>query len=463
MRFFAVLVGKIALFLARLFKMGSGTTLPGLIAEQIDPNIIKKLSESLRYGVIVVTGTNGKTTTAKMLVEILKEDGLNVLCNPSGSNLTRGIASSLVESSRLFSSRLSSDIAVFEVDEATMPEATTKLRPTVVLVTNLFRDQLDRYGELDKIAEIIGKSLKGLAKTTVVLNTDDPLVSSLSTNIEGKVIYFGLEDQKIKTDSVAAMDSKDCISCGHELSYENRYFGHLGKWSCKNCGIKRTEPLYKAGGITLSPKKSEFELAFKEEVAKITMCLPGLYNIYNALAAASVANVLEAGMPVISHTLKNCTAAFGRMEIIDVEGKKIMLLLVKNPTGANQSLSTVFSDKEPKKIALALNDNLADGTDVSWIWDIDFEYFGLDGSSFIASGIRAEEMALRLKYAGVKDENYLLIKDPVTATKELAKSLKGDELGYLFPTYTAMMEIRSSFSSKEDSFSDIGKVTKRGI
>jgi lipid II isoglutaminyl synthase (glutamine-hydrolysing) len=463
MRFLAILVGKLTLLTTRLFRLGSGTTLPGLIAEKIDPDIIKKLSSDFRHGVVVVTGTNGKTTTAKMIVEILSEEGFTVLHNPSGSNLTRGIASALIQSANLIRHGLEADIAVFEIDEATMPEATTKLRPNIILVTNLFRDQLDRYGELDKTAAIIGKSLRGLAKTKVILNADDPLVSSLSDSAEGEVIYFGVEDDKVKTDSTAAMDSKDCIYCGHELNYESRYLGHLGIWKCENCKKARQTPIFSASQIEISPQKSIFELHLNNESVKIEMPIFGLYNVYNALAAAAVSSVLEAGLPVISHSLRNCEAAFGRMEIIDVEDKKIMMLLVKNPTGANQSVSAIYSDKKPKKIAFYLNDNFADGTDVSWIWDIDFEYFNLEGSQFVVSGIRAEDMALRLKYAGVSPDNYKINKDPVAATRDLASLLKDGEMGYLFPTYTAMVEVRSNFASKDDSLCDMGKVTKRGI
>lgn len=463
MRFLAVLIGRLVIFSTRLLKLGNGSTLPGLVAEKIDPNIIKKLSDGLKYGVIIVTGTNGKTTTSKMLTEILKEDGLIVLSNSSGSNLTRGIASSLIEDARLFSNQLRSEIAVFEVDEATMPHATTMLRPEIVLVTNLFRDQLDRYGELDKIAKTVGRSLQGLAETKVILNADDPLVSSLSEYCEGEVIYFGLEDGEINSSSQVAMDSKDCISCGHELKYDNRYFGHLGRWSCANCNLKRAKLNYSVSEVSLSPSESIFEIKNTIDSLKITMNIPGLYNIYNALAAFSAASVFEVKMPVVAHTLRNSTAAFGRMELIDISGKKVMMLLVKNPTGANQSISTIFTDKKPKKIAFVLNDNFADGTDVSWIWDIDFESLDLSGSTFIVSGIRAEEAALRLKYAGVMPKNYRIINDPVEATKELAKSTANGEIGYLFPTYTAMMEIRSSIVSDDDTFSNIGKVTKRGV
>jgi len=238
MKLLAIWLGKFSLVLTRILRVGSGTTFPGLLAEKIDRNIIKKLSERLTYGAIIITGTNGKTTTAKMLTEMLCAEGFSVLHNPSGSNLTRGIASALIHSTNFFGTKLNADIAVFEIDEATMPEATTKIRPKVVLVTNLFRDQLDRYGELDKTAAIIGSSLRGFADLTTVLNADDPLVVSLSKYSEGKVIYFGIEDKNISTKSKAAMDSKDCLECGHELNYENRYFGHLGVWKCSKCKSK---------------------------------------------------------------------------------------------------------------------------------------------------------------------------------------------------------------------------------
>ncbi|MDD3480753.1 MAG: Mur ligase family protein [Patescibacteria group bacterium] len=463
MKFLAILVGKLAALATRLTKTGSGTTLPGLMAEKIEPQIIRKIAERLKYGVIVVTGTNGKTTTSKMLVEILSEEGYTVLHNPSGSNLTRGIASALIHSVNIFGTGLEADIAVFEVDEATMPEATTKLRPRAVLLTNLFRDQLDRYGELDKTAAIIGNSLRGFSEMTTILNADDPLVSSLAKYSEGEVVYFGVEDQGITTDSGLAMDSKDCIACGHELVYEERYLGHLGKWHCENCKEKRQKPLVSASSIKVSPFVSKFELALPKENLKVEMPIPGLYNVYNALAAATAATVTGVGAPAISHTLRNCEAAFGRMELIEVEGKKIMVLLIKNPTGANQALSAIYSDGKPKKVGLFLNDNFADGTDVSWIWDIDFEYFKIAGSEFVASGIRGEDMALRLKYAGVDKKNYKLEKDINLATKELAKKLKKDEIGYLLPTYTAMIEIRNNFTVKSDELCNMGKVTKRGL
>ncbi len=463
MKLFAILIGKFIIFATRITHMGSGTTLPGLVAQKIDRNIIRSLSEKLRYGAIIVTGTNGKTTSSKMLVEILSEEGYTVLHNPSGSNLTRGIASALIQSSNIIGTNLAADIAVFEVDEATMPEATTKIRPKIVVVNNLFRDQLDRYGELDKTASIIGNSLRGFSKMITILNADDPLVYSLSKYAEGTVKYFGLSDKDIIAKSTAAMDSKDCTECGHELIYKNRHFGHLGDWKCKNCGVARPKLDYYAEDIIISPEKSNFKIKLSKELLPVEIPLPGLYNVYNALSAVATSDIISSGGAAVSHALRNFAAAFGRMETLDIEGKKVMILLVKNPTGANQSLEAIFSDDKQKNILFALNDNFADGTDVSWIWDIDFESFDFSKTKIVASGLRAEDMALRFKYAGLIKNQFTIEKDIILAVKELIGKSKEGETSYIFSTYTAMIEIRNTFIEKDDVHSELGKVTKHGV
>lgn len=463
MKLLAIWIGKMTLLASRITHLGSGTTLPGLLAEKIDQNIIRKLSEKLKYGAIVVTGTNGKTTTSKMLVEILSEEGFTVLHNPSGSNLTRGIASALIQSTNFLGISLAADIAVFEIDEATMPEATTKIRPKITLVTNLFRDQLDRYGELDKTAAIIGGSLRGFSKMITILNADDPLVASLSKYAEGPVKYFGLSDNAIHAKSKAAMDSKDCTECGHELIYTNRHFGHLGDWKCSNCGLSRPKIDFFAEEISLTPIKSNFKIKLSKELLPVEMSISGLYNVYNALAAAAAADVVSAGGAAVSSALRNFSAAFGRMETIEIDGRKAMILLVKNPTGANQAIEAIFSDDKAKNVLFALNDNFADGTDVSWIWDIDFESFNFKNTKVIVTGIRAEDMALRLKYAGLNGSQVKIEKDIVNAVKELISATEQGGACYAFPTYTAMIEIRNAYASKNDTLVELGKVTKHGI
>ncbi len=461
--YIAVAAAKTARFGSRLFRAGSGTTLPGLVAERVDPSVIAELSRALPDGVIVVTGTNGKTTTAKMLTEILTAAGKRVLANESGSNLTRGVASTLVKASHGPGLRIDADVAVFEVDEATMATAVPRLKPALVVVTNLFRDQLDRYGELDKTAAIIGGALHQVEGVTVLLNADDPLVASLAQDVRGDVLYYGIEDPAVGTaTSTAAMDSKDCVVCGHEYVYEARYFGHLGIWHCPNCGATRPSPTHRASAVRLSSHATEFRYEGRSSV-DIKLGLPGLYNVYNALAAASVAEELGAPPDAIATSLAAFSAAFGRMERVSIEGTPATLLLVKNPTGANQSLAAVFSDPAPKTIVFALNDNFADGTDVSWIWDVEFEAFDLPNSRFVASGIRADDAAVRLKYAGLPLDRLEVVPDPVQACRRGAELVpEGEELSVL-PTYTAMMEIRGVFAPHDDALAGLGASTKRGL
>jgi UDP-N-acetylmuramyl tripeptide synthase len=438
--FFAILIAKLAGFLSRKFKQGGGTTLPGLIAEKIDPNIISKLTSKIPDGAIVITGTNGKTTTAKMLAAIMAQSGHEVIYNFAGSNLSRGVASILIQHSNVFG-RVRGNVAIFEVDEATMPEIASKMTPKFVLVTNLFRDQLDRYGELDKTAKIIGQALRLMPRAKVVLNADDPLVASLSSYNEN-VVYYGFED-KFTTKSKGAIDSKDCISCGHELVYNPRYFGHLGKYKCSNCEFARPVPAYVLSDLKPAVENSGaiFCNANKEK-KEIRIQIPGIYNLYNALAAASLASELSIGPAVIAHALENVTAAFGRMEKIKMIDHDFFLLLVKNPTGFTQALETLTFDRRPKNLLFALNDNYADGTDISWIWDAEVEIISDLANVVVASGMRGEDMLLRLKYGNFNTAKITLEKNLEKALDLALSEVPIGETLYVLPTYTAMLEIR---------------------
>lgn len=443
-KFIAILFAKIAMFFSRTLRRGGGTALPGLIAQKIDKNILSKLVKNLKDGVVIVTGTNGKTTTAKMACDILANSGLDIVSNQSGSNLSRGLISVLIARSNLTGSKTKGDLAVFEIDEATMPEAVPLLSPRYIIVTNIFRDQLDRYGEVDKTVELIGNSLRTAPKNAVVvLNADDPMVASL-ISYHKNTIFYGLEDSGLKTESKFAIDNKDCLLCGAELDFEYRYFGHLGKYKCPSCSFKRPIPentVYKA---ELNPENSVISLhTSNKENIDLTLSIPGVYNIYNALAATSLSSVLGAHSEQIKYGLENFTAAFGRMEKIQIKDKYIFLLLVKNPTGFNESLRSFINTKEKKSFLLALNDNFADGIDISWIWDSELELLNDKANSIICSGIRAYDMALRLKYAGLKSNNVTIESNLKKALDQGLSSLEKGETLYIFPTYTAMMEIRN--------------------
>lgn len=442
----AITLAKLAYKTSRATKRGGGSTLPGLLAQKVDPDIISKLSKSLRFGVVVITGTNGKTTTAKMLAAILEESGIKVIYNFAGSNLSRGIASTLIHNSSL-SGNIDANIAIFEVDEATMPEITSKVEPRLVMVTNLFRDQLDRYGELDKTAMLIGNSIKNLSDTTILLNSDDPLVSDLS-KYNKNVCYFGMSQDTLGTKSKGAIDSKRCLECGDNLNFSVRYFGHLGIYQCPKCGFSRPNPTYTMDAVKLEVESSSASFVGPDIKTKISIGIPGLYNLYNALAAASAAHLLHVPYGEISKALISVSAAFGRMEKIKIKDKNILLLLVKNPTGFTQGIETLTYDKKKKNILVALNDNFADGTDVSWIWDAEMELLKDFTNSVVASGIRGEDMVLRLKHALFDMKNVTLEKNLAKAIEQgLAQTPTGETL-YVMPTYTAMLEIRRYLASK---------------
>lgn len=443
-KFFAVFFAKIAMFFSRALKKGGGTALPGLVAEKLDKNILTKLVSNLNLGTVIITGTNGKTTTAKMSFEILALSGLDVVSNQSGSNLSRGLVSELVARSNILGTKIKGDIGVFEIDEATMPEAVPKLQPKLVLVTNIFRDQLDRYGEVDKTAALIGNSLRTMPKGAVaILNADDPLVASL-TSYNENATFFGIEDSELKTDSKLAIDNKDCLLCGTELEFEYRYFGHLGKYKCKKCKFKRPAPANTVFKAELEAERSLITLHTSEKQnLELILNTPGAYNIYNALAAASLASALGISGSIVKQGLENFTSAFGRMEKIRVKDKDIFLLLVKNPTGFNETLRSFTSDNSKRNFLIILNDNFADGTDVSWIWDSNLELLKNRANSIVVSGIRAEDMALRLKYADIDMKTVRIEKDLKKAMNSALEDLLVNQTLYVFPTYTAMMEIRN--------------------
>lgn len=446
-KFLAILAAETARAISQITKRGSGSALPGLVAQKVDPNIITKLADKLPGGIILVTGTNGKTTTAKMLAGILEASGQKVIYNFSGSNLSRGIASFLITHTNFWGTKLDGDIGLFEVDEATMPEILALVRPKAIVVTNLFRDQLDRYGEVDKTASIIGSALAMAPKAKVILNADDPLVASLAHYNEN-VLYFGIDDD-YKTLSKGAIDSRNCISCGAELQFNPRFFGHLGNYICPKCGVGRPKLDYALTGLAFTVEDSKAVLNTPNGKTDIAIQLPGLYNLYNALAAGAVADFLGVKADIIAATLGSISAAFGRMEKIALnDGKNIFLMLVKNPTGFTQTIETLTFDKKPKNILIALNDNFADGTDVSWIWDAEMEIIQGIARNIVVSGIRGEDMQLRLKYAGFDMSKVILEKDPTKALEIGIKNLANGETLYILPTYTAMLELRRIMAAK---------------
>lgn len=450
MKFIAVVTGKLLILLSRLFSFGGGSSFPGLVALKIDPNLITKISGKLRYGSIVITGTNGKTTSSKYLSSILKNNGYKVVHNRTGSNLMRGIASALIEQSTVFGTPRG-DIGLFEIDEATMKDAVASIRPKIILVTNLFRDQLDRYGELDKIAAVISNSMSGLNDATILLNADDPLVVSLSHRInnENTIRFFGLNDDTYTSESRASIDSKDCLLCGAELVFDKRYYGHLGTYHCPQCSFKRPEVDFEARDITLKGiKSSSYFLVDATQSLTVSSNLSGIYNVYNSLAAFSVARALRVGLDTIGKSLRSSSAAFGRMEKISVNNKEIYLLLVKNPVGLTQIVETLSTDAAAHNFMMVLNDNFADGTDVSWIWDADIGSIRPLARNVFVSGIRATDMTLRLKYADFDPKRITTISDIEQAFNHACDNTPESETLYVMTTYTGMLQLRNHLTQR---------------
>jgi UDP-N-acetylmuramyl tripeptide synthase len=429
--------------LSRLVGAGGGTTIPGKLVSKLDPGAVDRLAARLPLGTAVVSATNGKTTTAAMAAEILRPR-LRLAHNRAGANLISGVASALLDSA-------GAQLGLFEVDEGALPEVVQRVRPRVVCLSNLFRDQLDRYGELELVAERWRAAVAGLgAGTTVVVNADDPLVGDLAREAARRVT-FGLDDPSQRRPSLQhAADSKYCVRCGTPYDYAAAYVGHLGEYRCPNCGHSRPDLDVAARGIVLEGlERASFELALGDESRRVTIGLPGLYNVYNAVAAAALSRELGATPDDIAEGLGRFSAAFGRAERISVNGKQLLVLLVKNPAGANEAVRTLAAAGTPGPLVVALNDAIADGQDVSWIWDVDFEPLIAGGlERLVASGTRAPELALRFKYGGLDAGAIEVVPELDRALdRGLALTPEGEALVVL-PTYTAMLALRKIVSGR---------------
>jgi lipid II isoglutaminyl synthase (glutamine-hydrolysing) len=430
--------------LSRRLGRRGGTTLPGRVLLRLDPGAIGRLGRRLGRGSMVVSATNGKTTTSAMLASILESAGAQVVHNRAGSNMNWGVATALLDAGGS-----PDQIGLFEVDEAWLPRVARDLDPNLILLGNLFRDQLDRYGELellaDRWAELVAERD---GRSTFVLNADDPLVADLGRE-RSRVVYFGVEDRSHSLQALEhASDSKRCRNCGHEYSYEAVYLGHMGRYRCPNCGRTRPTPTVAAETVKLRGMAgSDVRIATPSGSFELSLPLPGLYNVYNALAATAAGLELGASTAQVAEALSRVAAAFGRAEHLTVAGRELAILLVKNPAGANEVLRTLTLEEGSLDLWIALNDGIADGRDISWIWDADFELLAGRARHITCSGTRAEEMALRLKYAGVDV--------PVTVERELARSLdsavangNGAAPLYALPTYTALLELRDLLADR---------------
>ncbi len=443
-------IARAAGAISRASGRGGGTTLPGRLLLRLAPDAISRLGSGLHGNATIVSATNGKTTTAGMIAAALRAAGREPVHNRAGSNMSWGVATALLEQR--------GDEGLFEVDEAWLPRVATELDPRLVVLSNLFRDQLDRYGELEHLAdEWAAVVAKRAGATEFALNADDPLIADLGRDTElarrNGVTYFGIEDDRQAVPEMQhAFDAKHCRRCGAPYEYERAFVGHLGHFRCPSCGADRPPPDVAATRIELEGMRgSTVEVRTAGEEVELHLPLPGLYNVYNALAALTAALRLGLTLADAARAMESMRAVFGRVETVPMGGKDLSILLIKNPAGANEVLRTLLLESGSNggpdlDVWVALNDRIADGRDVSWVWDADFELLAGRARRVTCAGTRAPEMAVRLKYAGVA-------RDAIEVAPDIADSIddaleRADGRLFALPTYTALLELRTMLAKR---------------
>jgi UDP-N-acetylmuramyl tripeptide synthase len=435
---------------------GGATSAPGKLLLRLEPDAIAALGSRLANGSALISATNGKTTTATMAASVLARAGLRLVHNQAGANMAGGIATSLLDAAA-GRDRINGELGLFEVDELWLARVAAQLQPRVITLCNLFRDQLDRYGELERIAASWQEVVEA-RPARLVLNADDPLLADLGRE-RPDAVYFGVDDDTLALPGMAhAADAKHCRRCGAPYSFDAIYLGHLGHYHCDSCGQRRPSPSVNAHEVTLEGvRASSFTLVTPKGEARVALQLPGLYNVYNALAAAALAVALEVPLESIVRGLGEARPAFGRGERVLLSPttasngagappgaqRELRILLIKNPAGANEILRTLALEPGEHDLLAVLNDNIADGRDVSWIWDADFELLTERVRVVTCSGTRAADLALRLKYAGLDPRRIRLMSDLPRALEQAAADRPHEDAPlYALPTYTAMLALR---------------------
>lgn len=446
----AIWLGKLAGWLSRRLGRGGGTTFPGAVARRIAPQVLTHLTRQLPRGVICVAGTNGKTTTTRMIADVLAAAGWPVLHNRSGANLMAGVTTTMIQGAD-WRGRIHADVALFECDEAALPTIVRATQPRLVLLHNLFRDQLDRYGEVDTIAANWGNALRTLPVSTVVVYFgDDPSLARLALSLSCHTVAYGNDAVASARDAVAHLADAGFCQCGTALVYDVRFYAHIGHYHCPACGFVRPHPAYavtqiSADGLLGSRVQVRNPHA---DTATLVLPLPGLYNAMNAVATYACA--AELGLATyVAPALTHMQAAFGRYEVVPVANRHVVLALIKNPVGASETMR-MFVDAwtAPQPICIIINDRDQDGTDVSWLWDADFELIVPHLSHAVVSGTRAADMHVRLHYAGMPPAHITCCDDIASGLDAALALVPAGQMLVILPTYTAMMELRAVMVSR---------------
>lgn len=446
----AVLACKFSRFAIRLLGRG-GTDFPGRIALKLCPNLLGYLAKDVTT--VIVTGTNGKTTTSRMVEQAFVDSGISYFANKSGANLLSGVTAEFAVHSSAMGKCLYS-YALIEADEAAFKAISKFVKAKAVVVTNVFRDQLDRYGEVTHTLDNIKIGISNCKDAVLCINADDSLSRSIADEVENPVLFYGVDTPIYESRVEELSDAPYCLKCKHEYVYDYRTYGHLGGYRCPACGYSRPEPGISVTKVySTDTERSLVQFGVDAERFDATVNLPGGYNIYNACATMACGKALGLSLQTVANSLSSFACGFGRMEKFEIEGTSLRMILIKNPAGCNQVLNFLTNTTEPSVFVVCLNDRAQDGKDISWIWDVDFEkvaQMGENLATLLISGVRAEDMALRFRYAGVPMEKMHIIKD----YSQLVKACVAQEKPvYIMPTYTAMLGLRGTIS-KNYGFKD---------
>lgn len=434
----AVIAGKLSAKAIRMAGAGLGSNLPGRVSRAVSRTVLSNLARQARKGVVAVSGTNGKSTTSGFVSSVLRAAGNRIAHNRQGANLVPGITASLIDAAS-WNGRLDVDYCLFETDEAALPLVAKEVRIGTILVTNLFRDQLDRFGELDTTASLINKGI-AVNNSTAVLNSDDPNVAQLAP--ESKRIYYGVESvSEGAAASEVVSELSYCAKCGSEYSYTQVFYGQLGHYVCNACGFARPEPSIYAQNVRVHATGSSFDIVHDGGKFAVDVKLPGLFNVYNALGAAALGLALGLPEQAIREGIEGYTTLFGRSERWQIRGKTALIQLIKNPAGASQAVRAAVNDPNAR-ILIAINDNYADGRDVSWLWDAEFEVMSAHAKPIWVSGVRCYDMAVRLKYCGIPQENIRVIGELEQALTTALNETGESETLWILPTYTCLLELQ---------------------
>ena len=444
----AILVCK-ALILASRLSGRRGSSVPGQIALKICPSVLSHLARQVRREIIAVCGTNGKTTTNNLLYSLLESEGFSVVCNNVGANMLYGVCCAFIDKANIFG-KLDADFAALEVDEASCVKVFPHVLPHKMVITNLFRDQLDRYGEIDTTVSFIKRALELSPETELILNGDDPLCAQFGKALKRKAYYFCV-DENVGASVNEVREGKFCTFCGAKLDYEYYHYSQLGKYKCPSCGFSRPEPDFKVYNVKLDNGIS-FSMEYFGKNRDFNVSYRGFYNIYNiALSYSAAYLALGKDVQNADDVFARYSPQVGRMEEFLIGSKKVVLNLSKNPAGFNQTIAAVGKDTSEKVILLGVNDNAGDGKDVSWLWDVDFERLkNINAQKIVITGMRVDELAVRLKYAGINEEKVMVARD----LKAAAEALIGEncDMCYALVNYTVVFKIQEIFKELEKKY-----------